>query len=48
MDVDFDLFLENVRLFNKDNYTKKEEAKGEEVVATTTMNVDQQNHFPVY
>ena len=24
MDVDFDLFLENVRLFNKDNYTKKD------------------------
>jgi hypothetical protein len=24
MDIDFDLFLENVRLFNKDNYTKKD------------------------
>jgi hypothetical protein len=24
MDVDFDLFLENVKLFNKDNYTKKD------------------------
>ena len=24
MDVDFDLFLENVKLFNKDNFTKKD------------------------
>jgi len=24
MDVDFELFLENVKLFNKDNYTKKD------------------------
>ena len=24
MDVDFDLFLENVKLFNKDNYNKKD------------------------
>ena len=24
MDIDFELFLENVKLFNKDNYTKKD------------------------
>ena len=34
MDVDFDLFLENVRLFNKDNYTKKDPV--EEIIKRTS------------
>ena len=35
MDVDFDLFLENVRLFNKDNYTKKDTVEEIEIEGYT-------------
>ena len=35
MDVDFELFLENVKLFNKDNYTKKDPVEEIEIEGYT-------------